>query len=379
MQTKRQLRAAVVAEASILLLAIGSGRMACAQTVSPPPATQTYYQVTTIDIPGGANPVCGGVNDQGLVCGYSADSAGVYHAFLWQTGTVTTVDAPGWIDTYPSAVNNQGLVIGNYDDSIVSHAAIYSVPEQSWTPLPDIAGKPVNTGNGINNRGLAVGAAFEWNVSNYSHGVGWISDGQAYSFFTVLQGTGSTGTDPLGINDQGQVTGIYEDSQGVYHGFLKDGSAITSFDVPGAHDTDAYAINNEGDVSGYYYIGAISHGFVMRGNQFSTFDVPGAASTQIYGGNIRGHQLAGSYSDSSGTWHGFVATPEVLSIATTGTKVVLSWPVADVSFRLQSTTSLTGNSSWSPVGLAAVTNANTVSVLVPVSGAASFFRLVQAQ
>jgi hypothetical protein len=73
-----------------------------------------------------------------------------------------------------------------------------------------------------------------------------------------------------------------------------------------------------------------------------------------------------------------VATPERLSISKTGPNLLLSWPVGDVSFQLQSTTSLTGNSLWASVSQGAVTNVSTVSVLVPASGAATFFRLVSS-
>jgi hypothetical protein len=58
--------------------------------------------------------------------------------------------------------------------------------------------------------------------------------------------------------------------------------------------------------------------------------------------------------------------------------VVLSWPVTTVPFALQSAPNLAGNVSRLPV-IHAVTNGTTVSVLVPASASAAFFRLVQAQ
>jgi hypothetical protein len=300
MQIKRQLQATLVAEAICLLTAINSGRIAYAQTGSPPPAMQSAYQFTTIDIPGvpgGISPSAYGINDTGVVSGGYLDGDGNDHGFLRQNGTVTTVDAAGSVDTALGVANNQGFVIGNYGDLKVIHAAIYNVGGQTWTPLPDIANKPVNSGNAINDNGVAVGTALEGNLSNNYHGIGWVWDGNAYSFFTVPEATNSlVGTYPTGINDAGLVVGYYEDSKKAYHGFLKSGSTITSFDVPGGNYTIPGTVNNNGDVVGYYGLGSVSHGFVLHAGGFVTVDVPGATSTYIYGNNNRG-QLTGSYSD----------------------------------------------------------------------------------
>jgi len=46
-----------------------------------------------------------------------------------------------------------------------------------------------------------------------------------------------------------------------------------------------------------------------------------------------------------------------------------------VAFELQSTPSLSNNISWSAVPQAAATNGSTVSVLVPASPDAAYFRL----
>ena len=84
----------------------------------------------------------------------------------------------------------------------------------------------------------------------------------------------------------------------------------------------------------------------------------------------------GTYWDTSGHGHGFLATPERLSIASAGTNVLISWPVAPVTFQLESTPSLGGTISWSPVAQAAATNGSIVSVLVPDSPGAAYFRLM---
>ena len=306
MQTKRQLQP-VVAAALVLLAANIWGSIVLAATLPPP--THTHYWFTTINIKGGFFPAADGINDQRLVSGYYADSTGLGHGFLWHNGTVVApVDAPGAANTYLGEVNNVGVVIGNDGDATVSHAVLYSVRDHTWTQLPDIEGKPINLGNGINSRGIAVGSAFEGTFTDSLNGVGWIWDGSAYSsFFSVPQASGY-GTYASEINDLGRICGEYTDSKGASHGFFKQDSHISTIDVPGADDTLALGINDQDEVVGVYYVGAVFDGFIMRAGNFVTVDVPGAASTWIYDINNHG-DLCGFYIDTSGIGHGFIATP----------------------------------------------------------------------
>ncbi len=313
MQIKRPLQGALLADAILLLAAMNPGSIALAGSGGPPPATHTHYRFTTIAIPEGVDGVFAfGVNDEGLVSGFYADSLGYYHGFLWRDGAGATVDAPGdWADTYLGGGNDLGLAIGNYDDDLtISHAAFYRVWDQKWAQLPDIAGRPANFGNGVNIFGVAVGVAFEGTPVDYYNGVGWIWDGRDYSLISVPQASGSSyGTYASGINDWGQVTGFYQDSAGAYHGFLKQRSLITSFDAQGADDTLAYGINDQGEVVGYYYFGAVTHGLIVQTGSSVTVDVPGADNTQIFGINNLG-QIVGWYSDAANpNGYGFIATP----------------------------------------------------------------------
>ena len=205
MKTKLQLQAGLVAEALLLFFIIDQGWIAYADAL--PPSTQTYYQFTTVDIPGSRWVGPSGINDHGLVSGTFADAAWQYHGFLWQTGRVTLVNAPGWPTTWLYGNNNAGLVAADYEDPIVAHACLYSVPAQTWTALPDIPGKPVNWTSRINNNGTVVGVACEGNpaTGSLSNKVSWVWDGSAYSLFTVPGATGGEGTDAAGLNDLGQI------------------------------------------------------------------------------------------------------------------------------------------------------------------------------
>src|SRR5262249_7724972 len=80
---------------------------------------------------------------------------------------------------------------------------------------------------------------------------------------------------PYGINNAGQIVGVFADGTGV-HSFLKDGATFTTIDVPGAVFTGANGINDAGQiVGGFNDVGEEDHGFLKDGATFTTIDVPG--------------------------------------------------------------------------------------------------------
>jgi probable HAF family extracellular repeat protein len=119
--------------------------------------------------------------------------------------------------------------------------------------------------------------------------------------FTPIQFPGATGTLALGINDEGQIVGVYDDRQGRSHGFLLERGRYRTIDHPKATGTDpvtglsgsgALDINNQGQVAGSY-VGPDNrqHGFLLdlKRNRFrSTPDAPGTTNSGPVGLNDRG-------------------------------------------------------------------------------------------
>ena len=106
---------------------------------------------------------------------------------------------------------------------------------------------------------------------------------------------------------------LFGDSSGS-HGFINTGGTFTTLDVPGAGLTFAFGINDAGQVAGLFSDSSnVFHGFINTGGTFTTLDVPGASLTDAFGINNAG-QVVGVFSDSSGT-HGFVASPVPLPAA----------------------------------------------------------------
>ena len=57
---------------------------------------------------------------------------------------------------------------------------------------------------------------------------------------------------PFGINDRGQVTGVYFDAAGTGRGFLKTGNRYDIINIPDAQYVEAQRANNSGHVLGDY-------------------------------------------------------------------------------------------------------------------------------
>ena len=266
----------------------------------------TQYVFTSINAPGASDTEAFGINNADLVTGFYVIN-GFGHGFWWLNGTLHAVQHSNDPDenTLLGHANDLGLIAGNYGPPTVQHAAIYSIVGNKWTTLPDVPGKPINIGNGINFWGFAVGAAGTVTVTGSSDAVGWIWDGKQYSFFSA-PGAALAGTEPVGINALGLISGYFQDASQSFHGFLKAGSKFTNIDVPGATDTFALGINNFADQAGYYFgqDGNI-HGFVLHAGVFTTVDVPGASITLVTDINDGG-DLSGLTIDDSGT-HAFLA------------------------------------------------------------------------
>jgi uncharacterized membrane protein len=125
----------------------------------------------------------------------------------------------------------------------------------------------------------------------------------------------NNGTYSSGINAWGAITGSYQDTKNVFHGFLRspDGK-FTTFDVPAAsltpyNGTAPSSINDLGTITGSYYdANGFGHGFLRTPNgEFTTFDVPGVGG---YGStpialNLEG-AVVGYYTDSNYLFHSFV-------------------------------------------------------------------------
>jgi uncharacterized membrane protein len=114
------------------------------------------------------------------------------------------------------------------------------------------------------------------------------------------------GTLANGINDRGEIVGIYgNSSRGRASGFLYSGGKFTSLDDPEAGSlTSANGIDNRGEIVGDLFdTSSKVRGFMLTVGHFVTIDVPGrkTLSTTAEGINNRGTDIVGILRFRGGT------------------------------------------------------------------------------
>lgn len=159
--------------------------------------------------------------------------------------------------------------------------------------------------------------------------LGQTSTGSSQFTFSSFDCPNSGSTRAFGVNNLGQIVGLYVDNSSSprAHGFYRDasGTCIT-IDVPGAGYTEAHGINDAGQITGYFgcpfvtppiqacISGTDTRGFLLTSfaGTFTYFSFPSNSSTYATSINSSG-QIVGYYCNWNGLncrpRHGFFRTP----------------------------------------------------------------------
>jgi|RhiMetdeSRZDD1v2_1073273.scaffolds.fasta_scaffold40637_4 hypothetical protein len=267
----------------------------------PRPSQATDYQFTTIDVPFArtqATSVVGLSAVQGLIGAY-LDAGNRDQGFLQVQGTFVTL-----LNVVPQAVNTAGAIVGFYTSDKLRG---FVFQDGTFTPLefPAVGVPPqfslLTEAEGINDAGVIVGDYRDGQGTFHSFQYDPTATPRYQSFDPPWPHTGSGAT---GINNGGVIVGIFFDAQGL-HGYLKDGDTWTMLNAPGAVTTEPVAINDAGQIVGL----ADGSTFVFDGTTFTTVVHPDGGLTQAHSISQTG-VLVGRYLDTQGVDHGFLATPQ---------------------------------------------------------------------
>ncbi len=251
------------------------------------------YRFKEIDYPGSLGTYAYGINDKGEVVGWYTGAGCTQSAcaFTYLKGTYTSFECVLENATQPFDVNNKGEVVGSYSYYNNGVAGFIWEGNNSCTTVPAPSASSLVEATGVNDQGVVVGyyqppsgeiegfryadgksatiacpnaADTEvWGIGNDGVIVG--AYGSAiigpWTAFTYEKGVCTnvecpsldvTSMKAISINKSGQISGWYQDSSGVNHGFVKTGSACTQVDEPGATGTILLHMNDEGSVAGFY-------------------------------------------------------------------------------------------------------------------------------
>jgi uncharacterized membrane protein len=130
---------------------------------------------------------------------------------------------------------------------------------------------------------------------------------------TRIDAPGATITQPLGVNDDGDIVGAYIDAvpnpddpyahydEGRLRRFVLRDGRFTTIDFPGGDGTKVSGINDRGQMVGYYDDNdlGVSHGFLLSRGRFTEADPPGSLTTLPSSIDNRG-RVVGGYLDPNG-------------------------------------------------------------------------------
>ena len=216
-------------------------------------ATQGIRDLGTL---GGASSYGLGINDRGIVVGYSylADNV-TFHAFLWSASR-------GMVDigaTFSDAQNTWGVginasetaaVTGFLSDGSALPAAFHLPGFWRHLPLGTDLSQSLNRSYGINDANQVTG---QYLINNAKTGFLW---DPATSTITYLRGIGGYNTIGVAVNNLAHVTGagsVYDGADSIYDALFwsADQGSRDIGSLNGSDFTAGGGINNNDEVVGY--------------------------------------------------------------------------------------------------------------------------------
>jgi probable HAF family extracellular repeat protein len=271
------------------------------------------YTFSTFDDPSASTGATNafGINDTGQIVGSYRDPMNVFHGFLLSGGTYTPLTDPlATNSTTAVGINAAGQIVGRYHNGTGTHGFLYNGGIYSTLDVPSAT---LTAASGINSSGVVVGT---YRNASGAHGFIYDPSNMANPFTTLDAPLAFGDTEATGVNDAGQVVGLYIDVDNAIHGFLynPNGGGYTILDDP--LNTDASAgtepggINNAGQIVGNYTDASGTHGFLYSGGFFITIDDPVANSQTVANGINNKNQIVGTlFNNALSQNHGFLETP----------------------------------------------------------------------
>ena len=276
--------------------------LALVVTAGASDAPTLTFKFTTENVPGAAETWIHGINNAGAVVGPYTDKANVCHSFILDGKKLTKLNDPKGTCTQANNLNPNGpiMVVGSYEPTPGTPRG-FLYKNGKFTDVPGPAGATFSIANGINDKGDIVGVFID---NNGVHG--FLFSGGKYKTINV---PGSVFTDVMGINNAGHMVMYWVSPSGVNNTSIYDGKTYKTINVPGAAISYAAGLNNENDVSYFWLDGAgQTHSALLHQGTIFKFDYPKAVGSFAWGINDKSEIVGGYQLTNNGNVSGYVAT-----------------------------------------------------------------------
>jgi probable HAF family extracellular repeat protein len=283
---------------------------------------QTSYTVTDLGTVGGATSSPYAINSSGAVTGVSTPAIpGVGLAFTWSppNGPIKSIGTlPGNVSSVGFSINDSGWITGQSGEE----AFLYT-PQNGMQPLGFLSAGTLSAGSCVNNHGVVVGTSGTVG-SIYLNPFLWTASGGMIDLNSTITNMPSGWTPSAArlINNNGVIAGIgypniaTSPPSGIEHAFVLNAGTLTEIPNPAAPNgrgIQPEGLNESGEVVGLYFDSdGGEHGFVytaalgtreilgLGGSQTVAFSVNDY--NQIVGGTtlLDGSYRAYLYTDTSG-------------------------------------------------------------------------------
>jgi probable HAF family extracellular repeat protein len=286
---------------------------------------QSRYALTDLGTLGGQSSYARGINDSGVVVGYSTLSTGTStHAFLFRDGIMHDLGLLGGLFSVATEIESSGVAIGYSSTSVpnISHAFRYQ--NGVMTDLGSLGGSS-SYASGINNAGVIVGQS---NTSGgnphpvrYENGV-----------WTDLGTLGGRLGAAVRINRAGLIVGNTQmPGDSIYHAFLYQNGSMSDLGTLGGPNSYARGINASGTIVGQSSVpgaGTPSRPFVYRNGTMNDLGSFGGPNGSAEGINDAG-TIVGYSSLTASIIHAFVHDHGVMTDLNAVTDTSGGWLLED--------------------------------------------------
>ena len=257
-------------------------------------AEYIYEPFDYSDATGDKETIITDINNAGNIAGvytYGVNADGDYypdwHGFFYDGVSYTSIDVPvpGAYETFIEGINDDNKIVGYYKDDTLSRKRHGFLYDGTYTTI-DCSGAYETILSGINDAGKILGRFYSFYPVRRVYPFLWdgtmcsiIADNEfedcSVDIVSVCTG---------GINNADKIVGVYkvsidEDNDGLkdWHGFLKDGTTCTTYDVnsnPIMFRMEAFDINDADNIVGVDDVGFFgAYGYVYNGNSFTNKEI----------------------------------------------------------------------------------------------------------